>query len=63
MNQEEKKEKPGIRSIFDLFATHKPIPAFRSKASTLVNKKEEAEKKRLKRQQRNLRHVSGFSHK
>ena len=53
---------PGIRSIRDLFATHRPIPAIKTSASTFVDKKQAAEQKRLKRQQRNLRHASGFTH-
>ena len=61
MNQATQKEKPGVRSIWDLFALHRPIPAVRTSASSLVSKKELAEQKRLKRQQRNLCHVSGFT--
>ena len=61
MKQAEQKEKPGIRSLRDLFALHKPIPAIRTSASSFFNKRELAEQKRLKRQQRNLRHASGFT--
>lgn len=56
-------EPNGIRSIWDLFKLHRPIPGIRTGASALVDKKQAAEQKRLKRQQRNLRHASGFSHK
>lgn len=54
-------EQKGIRSLWDLFKLHRPIPAVRTSASSFLNKKELAEQKRLKRQQRNLRHASGFT--
>ena len=54
--------KPGIRSIFDLFKVHKPIPAV--PLTTLIprlaaagSKKQEAEAKRLRKQMRNIKNV------
>lgn len=58
MNQEKK----GIRSIFDLFRTHKPIPAVPistaiPRYSKINDRIMKAEEKRLRKQQRNIKNA------
>ena len=57
-------EKKGVRSIFELFALHKPIPGIKvgTSASIQDTKIKDAEAKRLRKQQRNIQNEQSSKH-